>query len=1245
MTRFFFEEEEVIQDNRPQIRLLRPALLAACILSLVLAAHSPVEAQQIFGAITGTVTDATGAAVPDVAVTARNTATNLSTTVHSSGSGSYTIPNLATGNYEVTFSKEGFEEENHPAIVVNGDRTTTVDGSLKVGSVSTKVDVIGTQLMNQTDATTGYVVDTATIENTPLGTGSFTQLAIMSPGVHADFLEGGGTNAGLGNQAIFANGQRDTSNSFSLNGISSNNLFNGNTSSGVGENRFVLNIGERFGLGGEIQTDTSVYAAIGQALPTPPPEAIQEIAVNSSMYDATQGENSGAHISVLTKSGGNDLHGELYWRYQNSVFNAAPFFYNASPVISDKVPFMNRNQFGATLGGPIKKDKLFYFVSYQGIRVADATDALSDATVPLTLTNDRSAQGIVNMIQTSFGKTISASQISPQAAAMLNATLPNGQYLIPSAQITNPTLAANLGYDAVLQGANATSNTNQGIANIDYAISDKDRLTARYYAQSNPTSTPYGAVGALLGFPQTLNAGAQAVSLNNTVILTPNVTWEQRAGFTRMTAFSHTGQQINPSSLGINLLGSTEFPQFDIFTADPTIAAGLEFGPSVSFGNVGMYQDQWEYGTTLHWVTGRHTLAFGVSWDYTQLNIINNNTNSDTIDFTTFTNFVEGNVRTGTDSESFTGSASRYFRANTVGAFVNDNYKLRSNLTLTLGLRWDDDGGLWEKYGRLTAFNPSLYSYNAATDTIVNSGLEIASNNPTFGTPGAGDTLLKHCQCGLAPRVGIAWSPTSKLTVRSGFGIYYDRGEFFSEFSPPAGAGFNGPFGVTLAPPFVDPIFAAKGATLAAPFGTTPAPPPAGSAAAFQALLPNMSQTENGDYPAGNLFGPFLFGGYDIDNKLPYTENWTFDLQYQTGNDWLFSAGYIGNHGQHEIVPVPFNEPQIATPQHPVNGQMYSYGGVSPLNLDLEPISTSEYSGNAPIRVPYIGYDMNSAMYEAEGISNYNALTLQARKRLASGLQFTASYTRSHALDEQSALGIFFTGNNPLYPQNSYATSDFDRPNVFLINYSYTTPNVAKGKATGALLNHWIIGGQTVAQSGEPYSVYDYSGSVGSLYFGTDIELANPIVPLAPGVSAGQATLQGTTGVNAGKPVLNAADFLPQFLAPGTNGIPPCDASGCDLYESLFSNTGRNLFRAPFEVRFDMSLGKEFVLNERFRLRFNFDAFNVFNHPDFDAPNNDVEFFPNFEGPPTIPPTGSLGIIQHTLGSSRFLQFSLHLIF
>jgi hypothetical protein len=1220
---------------------LQAGWVVCCLLFLGIAHWTSLSAQETLGAITGTVTDSSGAAVPDATVKALNKATNLEVTEHTQGNGSYSVPELPAGMYQLTFTKEGFETETHTEVLVNANRTSTVDASLKVGSVSATVEVTATPLMNQTDTTNGYVVDQLTIQDTPLGTGSFTQLAILSPGVHADFLGGAGTNAGLGNQAIFANGNRDTSNSFSLNGISTNNLFNGNSSSQVGENRFVLNTGENFGAGGGIQTSTSVTDAIGQALPTPPTDAIQEIAVNAAMYDASQGNNSGAHISVITKSGTNQIHGSAWEQFQNSDMNAAPFFYNASPAITVKDPFANRNQYGVTFGGPVTKDKLFYFLSYQGIRVADAADAQKDAIVPLGLTDDRTPQGIVNMIQSTFGKTITTAQISPVALAMLQAQLPNGQYLIPSAQITNPTLATQLGYDAVVQGPNAKESVDQGLGDIDYVVSDKDRLSAKVYVQNNPTTNPFGAVGDLAGFPQQLSAGSDVGSLSNTVILSPTLTWEQHAGVTRLRAYSHTSQDFSPSGIGMSLLGSNTFPQFEIGEPDSTLGGELEFGPSTSFANAGMFQNQWELGSTLNWVKGRHTISVGGLWDHTQLNVINNNTTNDTVDFSSFVNFVEGSVHSG---DAFEGSASRYYRANTAGLFVNDNYKLRSNLTLTLGVRWDYDGPLTEKFGRLTAFDPSLYAYDSSTDTITDSGLEIAGSSS--------NSLMQQNQWGFAPRVGLAWSPFSKLTVRAGYGIFYDRGELFSYLSPSAGSGFNGPFGVTLAPPFVEPIAAKKGASAADPFGTTAPTPPPASAAQFLSYLPNLAETASGKLPAGNLFGPVLFGGYDIGNKLPYTQNWSFDVQYQASNNWLFTVGYVGNHGTHEVLPVPFNQGQIATAQNPVNGVTTSYGGTSPLSgcndgvLDTEPLCPPpDYSGNVAIRVPYIGYSFNSVLYEAEGISNYNALQIQVRKRLSNGLQFTASYTWSHALDEQSGLGLFVTGNNPLVPSDNYASADFDQTHVFLINYSYTVPAFKQNRSLNALLSDWVIGGQTVAQSGQPYSVYDYTGSVASLYDGSNDEIGNPIVPLKPGVTNSQAQLQGTTGVNPATPVLNAADFSPEFVAPGTYGVPACDATGCDLYESLFGYTGRNTFRGPFQVRFDLSVARQFSIGERFKLRFEADAFNLFNHPDFDTPDNDVYFFANYAGPVLNPPEGSLGLITHTIGSSRFLQLGLHLYF
>ncbi|HLY60493.1 MAG TPA: TonB-dependent receptor [Terriglobia bacterium] len=1217
-------------------------LMGLCLCSsILLALPLTAPAQQLLGSITGTVTDSSGAVAPQTQVKIHSAATGLERTKQSNSAGAYQFVDLPPDTYSVTFTKEGFKSGVHTEVLVQANRTVTVDEVLQPGTVSTTVEVTATPLMNQTDATNGYVVDQLTIQDTPLGTGSFTQLAILTPGVHSDFLAGAGANAGLGNQAIFANGNRDSSNSFSMDGVSTNNLFNGNSTSQVGENRFVLNTGENFGAGGDIQTSTSVYGAIGQSLPTPPPDAIQEIAVNAAMFDATQGNNSGAHISVLTKSGTNKIHGSGWEEWQNSDMNAAPFFYNANNL---PTPFLNRNMFGGTIGGPIKKDKLFYFGSYQGIRVSDQQESLRDVTVPLGLTDDRSPAGIINAMKSSFGKTITANQINPAALSMLQVKLPNGQYLIPSAQITDPTMAADLGYDVVVQGRNSLAPVNQGIGNVDYVVNEKDRLAGKFYIQNNPTTNPFGAVGSLLGFGQQLSAGSVVGTLSNNMILSPTITWEQHVGFTRLRAYAHTSSAFSASALGISFPTTNNFPQFEIGTSDPTIQNGLEFGPSVSFGNAGMYQNQWEYESSLNMVKGRHTIAVGGLLDHTQLNIINNNTGTDSVIFSSFLTFVEGSVRSG---QEFAGAASRYYRSNTAGLYVNDNFKLRSNLTVTAGLRWDYDGPLSEKYGKLTSFNPAAYSYDVASDTITSSGLVFAKNGS--------DSLMQQHQWGFAPRVAIAWSPRPKMTVRAGYGIYYDRGELFSYFSPSAGSGFNGPFGVTLAPPFVEPASVPRGATLSAPFGATPPPAPSGNAAGFLSYLPNFAQTAcgfSGCFPAGNLFGPFLFGGYDISNKLPYTENWTFDFQYQPSNSWLINVAYVGNRGVHEVLPIPFNQGTIATPQNPLwaqnpaNEQIYSYGGATPLELDTEPIFTSEFSGNAPVRVPYIGYDMNSVLYEAEGTSNYDALQAQLRKRLSNGLQFTASYTWSHALDEQSGLGLFFTGNNPLTPKGSYASADFDQTHVFLINYSYTTPSRPQNKVWNNLIGNWIIGGQTVAESGQPYSVYDFSGSVASQYLGTSDYIGNPIVPLAPGATSAQAQLQGTTGVNPGKPVLNANAFLPQFLAPGQDGVPPCDASGCDIYESLYGNTGRNLFRGPFQVRFDMSLAKEVPFHEgRYRLRFEADAFNIFNHPDFDAPNNNVVFFPNFSGPPSIPPQGSLGVIQHTVGSSRFMQLSLHVNF
>ncbi len=320
---------------------------------------SPSYAQQTLGSINGTVTDSSGGVLNKVTVKVRNVATNLEQAATTRDDGSFLFSGLPIGRYSVSFARDGFKTEVHDQIVVQGGLTATVSASLQPGEVSTSITVSGTPLLNQTDTTNGYTLGTELIESTPLGTGSFTQLALLSPGVNADFLTGSGSNAGLGNQNIFANGQRDTSNSFIVNGLQTNNLFNGKSSSGVADNRSVLNTGENFSsLGGEVQTSTSVYSAIGEALPSPPPETLEEVRVNTSMYDASEGGYSGAHITMQTRSGTNELHGQAYEYHQTSAWNASPFFFNQDPTLRSMgktVPELKRNTFGVTLGGPIIK--------------------------------------------------------------------------------------------------------------------------------------------------------------------------------------------------------------------------------------------------------------------------------------------------------------------------------------------------------------------------------------------------------------------------------------------------------------------------------------------------------------------------------------------------------------------------------------------------------------------------------------------------------------------------------------------------------------------------------------------------------------------------------------------------------------------------------------------------------------------------------------------------------------------------
>jgi Carboxypeptidase regulatory-like domain/TonB dependent receptor len=1306
-------------------RKFQPALLLCVYCTLILYFSLPAHAQQTLGGITGALVDPSGGAITDAEVTLVGDGTALTRTQKTNGVGSYDFVNLPIGAYTLTFKHEGFVTLRIPAIVVQADRTATVNATLKVGQVGATVTVESTPLTDATDTTNGYILEKSEIESIPLSTGSFTGLAILSPGVNAELPSGTGANSGLGNQPIWANGQRDTSNSFLLNGVDASNLFNGKSTSQVASARVVNNTGVSGAASTSsaiIQSTASPYLAIGQALPTPAPESIEELRVNTSMYDSQQGSTSGAHIDMSTASGTNVLHGEVYDHRGTNWINAAPFFFKADPNIPDylKNPELHRNVVGGTLGGPILKDKLFGFISYQHIHSSDQEIGTSLTTVPFGLTNDRSPTALASVINGNFPSTVNPvigngpGDINPIAYALLNYKLPNGQYLIPSADGNTPVV--NFPENAVIPGT-AIFKSDQAVANLDWNATPKDTVAMKYYYQHDPTIAPY-AYSSLAGFAQHLDAGSQVASITNTQILRPNLSVTETFGFIREKVYSTISQPFGPSQFGINTFGSTVFPGITIVDnfgngagyntgcpnsnpncpdPAPVSNAAMTVGQgSASQGAfTGVFQNRFMPSANAIWTLGKHTITFGGSYAYTQLNTRDRRTDQGNIGIADFSQFAQGLVTPYTSDGFVTtaylqGNANRYLRAGDTGLYIQDRYQFYPNLSLTLGLRYDWNGAFTEKYGRIYNFSPSQYSYAENSGTVTSSGFIVAGNNTEFPTKGVSNSTLTGRQWGFAPRLGIAWSPEmfhDKVVVRAGTGLYYDRGELFTYLSPGFAAGViaGGPFGFNQAPPFVnsqvcssttppyqgyiptcDPT-SATGGSLAAPWGSTLQPPPSGNPADILNYLPSASQIMNG--------APlFAFAIYGRNNKLPYTINNALDIQWQPRNDIAVQIGYVGNLGRHLVIPVPFNQAQVASPSHPIHGQYYSYGYTivdsndNPIALPAIPgssVSPGNYQatyegGNIDLRVPYVGYSSESESYDAAGISAYNALQTHIEKRMSHHFRVGFSYTYSHATDEQSALGLFYNGNNPLNLRDAYGTSDFDRTHVFNFSFVFELPKMAQDASLlGRFTNGWSLQGIGIYQSGQPFSVIDYSGAVGSLYYGVSDGITNPIVPLAPGCSP-KTALTGQIGVNG--PALKAACFTIPLLQPGAlNGAIPSN----DPYETDFTTGQRNIFRQSWQKRLDMSIVKMTQVTERVAVRFSFDVFNVTNTPSFDIPIDDVEQNQYYNGFPvqgTLPvlPSGcgtanetsgfyncpfGLGNVNKTIGSARQIQFTLSVRF
>ena len=1255
---------------------IRVLLVVCCVIAFRL------NAQQTLGSVSGTVLDASGAAIPNATVTVSDAEIGVTRTTQSHSDGFFQIFNLPIGAYRVQAASDGFETAAFSGVGIQEAHTTTVNLTLKVGpAASTSIDVTATPLLNATDATNGYTLDQAQISITPLATGSFTQLAVLSPGANAELLANLDTNSGLGNQPIWANGQRDTSNTFQVNGVDATNLFNGKSSSGSNSQRYAFNIGQTATVGGAAGVGTSVYGSNGNSLPSPPPEFLQELRVNTSLYDAQQGATSGAQIDANTLSGTNTLHGQLYGSFANNSLNASPFFFKQEYLLGTEGigafpesladPVLHRWTTGASVGGPIIKDKLFFFAAYQHRYNSDQATGLSQLSVPTGLTDDRSTAGLDAAATSWNGGTAFTGTIDPIAASLLTAKLSNGQFLIPSAQ------AAYLGVPNVTLKGTSVLSADQATASIDYDVSKNDRLSLKYYYQTDPVTKPYG-YSSVGGFPVTQENGAQVFAIDNTISFGARLNWEQRLGFDRMRSYSTYQQTVAGGNFGINgapPLGQIANPvvadelaglSLAEFAANSTTAPAISVGPYSAFVNTGYFQNRLNPSTNVIYSLGHHTIIAGGGYSYTQLNIENNRQGHAEVKAKSFGKFLTGavsgsEVLESTDSVSGRNNADRYYRSNELAGYVQDKWQAQPNLSITVGLRYDYHGALTEKYGNIFNFDPSVYDVTGTVATgfvVNNAGFVVAGNNKQDATSGTSDSTLTGRQWGISPKVGFAWSPKmfgDKVVINGGAGIYYDRGELFTYLSQPAGGGNGGPFGVTESAP-LSTYVTGNGKTLENPFGSALTPTSAGGSyispnsnpatikAALQNVLGSGSSAPNGYSGANNpAFGqncsaidnqenytdcPYAlnFAAYDKKNVLPYAINYALNIQWQPRNDLAVTIGYSGNRGRHSVIPVPLNEPVIASGTNPIHGETATYGFEvlntnNPVGYDYAPIASepwnSEDGGNADFRVPYIGFSPNAVDFKAAGNSAYDALQTHIEKRLAHHLAGGASYTYSHALDEQSDIGLFFTGNNPNNLRQSYASADFDRTHVFTINFEAELPDFSPVHSLAAYAtNGWSVTGIGVVQSGEPYSLYEFYGAVGSVYFGDFPTLANPVLPV---VDPKNIKLTGNKGDFRGVggnyiPTIDPSQIAINYIAPGNKGVPVSTGNDPqDIYETDFAPSDqRNIFKQTLQKRLDISIRKNFRISDRFNMKYNFDVYNLFNTTSLDVPQNQTQIRQNY---------------------------------
>ncbi|MGD0891531.1 MAG: carboxypeptidase regulatory-like domain-containing protein, partial [Terracidiphilus sp.] len=1126
----------------------------------------------VTGSISGTVNDPSGSIVPGAKVTAQEINTGLIYRAQTDGKGYFTLPVLPVGRYDLEVQAAGFRAYRRKGIVLDTNSALTLDASLEVGSATESVSVNDDALHVETIETQlGQVITGRQMTSVPLDGRSFTDLLSLQPGVApassitsttvqdvgATTLSPSGT---LNPGTISVNGQREFANYFGVNGS-------------------------------DVEEDVNAGTAI-----IPNLDAIAEFRIITSNFDAEYGEFSGGQISVITKSGSNGFHGSAFNFLRNTDLDARNYF---SP---DRGAF-RQNQFGGTFGGPLRRNKVFFFADYQGTRQTQGIDT-GEISVPTAaeragnfidpstglsqLTGCVSGPYLAGLLSKELGSNVASNDpYSPQSAgctAGRPAVFPTG--VIPAAAWSAPAQKL-LQYIPAPNSANgfATSAYNQTVRDDKEALrldanTHLGLLSAYYFIDGFTLDNPYPVAqsgASVPGFDALTTGRAQLIALGDTKTLSPTAVNELHLSYLR--DFTNLGQPVGGRNVS---LVSQGFANAD---GSPSIVALDPNGQSVENLNFNGYStgaaanqliqtnNTYQITDTFSKVLGNHTIKFGAEFHADQVNahaIAQFNGS-----------FVFSGTETGVDFADFLiGTPSQYnqsqlnpfyARNKYVGAFTQDSWRLRQNLTLNYGLRWDRVAPWSEQYNQISTFV-------AGAQSDVFPGAPAGILYP--GDPGVTNTLAPIGELSFAPRIGIAWSPQAapgsfieKLlgapgttSIRTSFGNFYTAIDALSigvlAANAPYGTTYTSPAPPLFATPFVS---AASGQNFGQPFPYTFAP------------LNTSRSHPDGSFDWSNFVPISGIPGYDIHNRAPYTEEWMLSIERQAGPNTVLSASYVGtaSHRQRVLIESNPGNPalclSLSQPNQVQPGTLTcgAYGE----DTVYYPISGPQVNGT---RGPLGANFGSNALQSNIGYANYNALELSIR-HTSGRLEFSGAYTYGKSLDQSSNIGEEV---NPFNHALSYAVSSFDVKQNFVLSYEYQLP-FDRYLHPNQLTRGWSLSGITRFTTGFPITMINNGDN--SL-IGTNPNGVNNSSIDEPDYNNAALHLNHNPRTN-GNSYFNAADFSMNALGtPGTSK--------------------RRFFYGPGAENYDAAVAKKLSLTDSKSILFRVEAFNVFNHAQFNGPSS-----------------------------------------